>query len=114
MEFGKTYHGGGMSWAVNNDITAVNELTYLIVVLHGITPLKEFADSWSWIPNRIIGFSVKTCYEILQKSASSSSLEVRQKKEINKLWKSGASSKINVFGWRLFLYRLPTKSTLMH
>jgi len=26
-------------------------------------------------------------------------IEVSQKKAINKLWKSGASSKINVFGW---------------
>jgi len=81
-------------------------------MLQGITPSKEFADSWSWIPNKITGFSVKTCYEILQKSASSSSLEVSQKKAINKLWKSGAPSKINVFGWRLFLDRLPTKSAL--
>lgn len=103
-----------LRWAVNNDITAVQELTDLNAVLQGITPSKELADSWSWIPNKITGFSVKRCYEILQKSASSSSLELSQKKAINKLWKSGAPSKINVFGWRLFLDRLPTKSALMH
>jgi hypothetical protein len=87
-----------LSWEVNKDITCVQELTELKTVLQVITPSKESSYSSSWIPNRITGFTVKTCYEILQKSASASSLEVSQKKAINKLWKSGASSKINVFG----------------
>ncbi|CAJ2678610.1 unnamed protein product [Trifolium pratense] len=89
---------------------------------HDLLKLKELlldinlnlncADRWRWIPGDAGLFSVKSCYNFLVQLVSAENLNPSLLEAVKKLWKNDVPSKVNVFGWRLLLEKLPTRDAL--
>ncbi|CAJ2658481.1 unnamed protein product [Trifolium pratense] len=59
-------------------------------------------------------FTVKSCYSLLLQYSNTVVLESNVLDAIQKLWKNDVPSKVNIFGWRLLLEKLPTRAALHH
>ncbi|CAJ2658352.1 unnamed protein product [Trifolium pratense] len=70
------------------------------------------ADRWRWIPGDAGLFSVKSCYNFLVQFVTVENLNPSMLEAVKKLWKNDVPSKVNVFGWRLLLEKLPTRDAL--
>ncbi|XP_045802786.1 uncharacterized protein LOC123896448 [Trifolium pratense] len=83
----------------------VIDLSELLVgfSLHSLNP-----DKWKWLPDTSGLFSVKSCYQVLLENSEIIVLDSNVLTAIKHLWRNDAPSKVLVFGWRLFLDRLPT------
>jgi hypothetical protein len=74
---------------------------------------SERDDLWLWRENKDDGFSVKSCYDMLQNKFSLSSvLEPSEELAYSMIWKCGAPSKVCAFSWQLLWDRLQTKDNL--
>ena len=56
------------SEAANLDAAASNELADLLLLLEDIKPTPNISDSFGWLPDSILGFTVKSYYLFLNSS----------------------------------------------
>lgn len=64
-------------------------------------------DTWQWEAQGKTGFTVRATREMLTKQAGVNQLDIFP-------WNKKLPLKINIFGWRLWLNRLPTRISLSH
>ncbi|PNX71113.1 pantothenate synthetase [Trifolium pratense] len=94
------------------DISEQQQILELQGILAGFICSVSDPDRWWWLPDSNGLFSVKSCYSFLISSRQVTMLETTEAEALSRLWKSDVPSKINVFGWRLLLNRLPTRMAL--
>lgn len=75
------------------------------------SPLESVTDRWSWVPNPMEGFTVKSCYGHTLNNSISDTVFI---KSVNRLWETDVPSKIHIFGWRLLQNRLATHDSLVN
>jgi hypothetical protein len=95
----------------NDEIGQLNELKNLLMDVQ-LEPTRR--DRWRWIPGPIGLFSVNSSYKMLLQLSNSVSVEVNVLEAIQNLWKNDVPTKVNTFGWRLLLDKLPTRAALHH
>ncbi|KAK2384525.1 hypothetical protein QL285_071861 [Trifolium repens] len=102
------------SWNWNEALSAVAEqqLVELQGLFNGFLLQANSPDKWQWIPDVNVIFSVKSCYTMLLNLWPVEIMEENLLLAFKKLWRSDVPSKINVFGRRLLLNRLPTRTAL--
>ncbi|PNX67260.1 ribonuclease H, partial [Trifolium pratense] len=102
------------SWRWNGLLneTEQQQVLELQGLLAGFILSDTEPDRWWWLPDRNGMFSVKSCYSFLSSSTQVLMREANETEALFRLWKSDVPSKINVFGWRLLLNRLPTRMAL--
>ncbi|PNX64230.1 heat shock protein, partial [Trifolium pratense] len=93
------------------DEQQLDELKNLLV--DAIFP-SNTQDRWCWVPDSVGLFSVNSCYNLLLQSCNTIVLDSNVAIAVKKLWKNDVPSKVNVFGWRLLLEKLPTRAALNH
>ena len=69
----------------------------------------DIDDAWRWDPDPIAGYMASGAYHIL----TNRPLIIGQV-PATLLWRKDVPLKVSIFTWRLFRYRLPTKSNLFH
>jgi hypothetical protein len=73
---------------------------------------SDTVDSWRWVPDTNGIFSVKSCYNTLLAFRYTTEVEEEIMLALRKLWNTDNPSKVQVFGWRLLLKRLPTRAAI--
>ncbi|GKV09265.1 hypothetical protein SLEP1_g20790 [Rubroshorea leprosula] len=86
---------------------AVEEEEHFRAMINGFKLRIDREDSWKWVHSSDGCYSVKAAYEFL--TPNSSFFEEKWAKVI---WNRYVPSKVNVFGWRMFLNRLATIDNL--
>lgn len=88
----------------------INDKLESLLTMLQVKPLEE--DVFVWWRNKL-GFSVKSCYQVLQ-SIFDSDVQVEENiiHLLYRLWLMNASSKILRFGWRLLLNYMLTRVAL--
>ncbi|PNX99941.1 cysteine-rich receptor-like protein kinase, partial [Trifolium pratense] len=99
-------------WSGLLNETEQQQLLELQGLLAGFILSDTDSDRWWWLPESNGLFSVKSCYSFISSSSQVSLMEANESEALSRLWKSDVPSKINVFGWRLLLNRLPTRLAL--
>jgi hypothetical protein len=97
------------SLLTNEELQQVNSLMELFV---GLSLHHNHPDSWKWIPGATGVFSVKSCYDFLLDNNQVVVFDPAMLDLFKNLWRNDSPSKVLIFGWRLLLDRLPTKSAL--
>ncbi|KAJ0834798.1 putative reverse transcriptase zinc-binding domain-containing protein [Helianthus annuus] len=104
-----TNNGYGVNWCwLRNPFSSqeCTELSELSNILSQVS-LSSSRDTWSWMSDPTGNFSVKSVKKLLsrcdQQTANSSFV-----------WNNWVPRKVNIFGWRLGLDRLPTRMALAH
>jgi len=64
-------------------------------------------DSWRWIPDPVVGYTVSGAYRVLT-SGSPPTMHILAAQ----LWRKDVPVKVLVFAWHLFRNRLPSKTNL--
>ncbi|KAJ0870350.1 putative reverse transcriptase zinc-binding domain-containing protein [Helianthus annuus] len=98
-----------MTWdwrRVPEDATELAELNDLINIV-SLAPLSQSGETWSWVPDPKGTFSVKSVKKLLHRSSPPIG-------ECCFTWNSWVPRKVNIFGWRMALDRLPTQVALAH
>ncbi|CAJ2643625.1 unnamed protein product [Trifolium pratense] len=123
FDFGKTSadtgfeHNGkwiwNICWAETLSSTESDEAEELLYLLADISPKQDKLDSMRWIPDHSGNFSVNSAYQFLLNSVESNIVDENVVHALNQLWVNDVPSKVNVFGWRLLLERLPTRLALV-
>ncbi|XP_058733909.1 uncharacterized protein LOC131605584 [Vicia villosa] len=93
---------------------AVMEALELVEILADINPIVGGADSFKWWPNTDGIFSVKSCTSSLREHQLERVVDANSLAVIKRFWDTTVPSKINFFGWRLILNRLPVRDQLAH
>jgi hypothetical protein len=102
------------SWLQQLSYTESQQLEALKGLLYDFFLNSDIVDRWKWKPGLLGIFSVSSCYSVLIESHPIEELEAILLAAIKKLWRVDVPSKFLVFGWRLILDRLPTRSALNH
>jgi hypothetical protein len=104
------------SWQWSQQLTPneVNRLEELKELLVGFSLISDCPDRWRWKSGPMGVFSVRSCYSNLIELQQVVTLEGDVLITINNLWRIDVPSKALVFGWRLLLDKLPTRSALNH
>jgi hypothetical protein len=71
-------------------------------------------DRWRWVPGSLGLFSVNSCYNELLQSHNMAPLDSNELDVLQELWKNDVPAKVNIFGWRLLLDKIPTRASLHH
>ncbi|CAJ2631177.1 unnamed protein product [Trifolium pratense] len=100
-------------WAETLSSTESDEAEELLYLLADISPKQDKLDSMRWIPDHSGNFSVNSAYQFLLNSVESNIVDENVVHALNQLWVNDVPSKVNVFGWRLLLVRLPTRLALV-
>jgi hypothetical protein len=95
------------------DAEQAANLQYLADILTGVKLLKDVEDSWCWIPNKVEGFSVRSCYASRLDEDKQVYMEQQMCQMVKLIWKSYVPSKVGVFIWRLLLQWFPTRKALL-
>jgi hypothetical protein len=101
-------------WSDNLTIEEAGQLLELQDLLVAIQLEPGRLDRWRWIPGTIGLFTVNSCYKMLNQSSNMALLDPNVLDAIQNLWKNDVPTKVNIFGWRLLLDKLPTRATLHH
>ncbi|MCH93858.1 ribonuclease H protein, partial [Trifolium medium] len=101
-------------WSSNLTDTEMVEVETLQHLLFDVSISDGLEDKWSWIPEQMEKFSVKSSYVTLSSSRNSVDLNPSVLAALNELWVTNIPSKVSIFGWRLLLGKLPTKAALAH
>ncbi|MCH91156.1 putative ribonuclease H protein, partial [Trifolium medium] len=99
-------------WCVELSIDEEQQLRDLKDLLRSFSIHPDRPDRWCWLPGPMGMFYVKSYYYWLLQSSNISVLDCNVLKAIQKLWKNDVPTKINIFGWRLLLEKLPTRVAL--
>jgi hypothetical protein len=102
------------NWRQQLSTSEQNHLEALKVLLLDFTFIPNAVDRWRWMTGTMGLFSVRSCYSLLSESMAAEVIDVNVLAAVKKLWKIDIPSKVLVFGWRLLLERLPTRSALNH
>lgn len=81
--------------------------------LDQVSMQQNYPDEWFWKPDSTTSFSVKSSYKVLLKLQVPPSLDQMVSRALGVLWHTSMPSKIQIFIWRLFLDRLPTRELLL-
>jgi hypothetical protein len=102
------------SWKWSETLNAVTEqqLAELQGLFDGFLLQASSPDKWRWLPDVNEIFSVKFCYTMLLNLQPVETMEENLLVAFKRIWRYNVPSKINVFGWRLLLNRLPTRAAL--
>ncbi|KAI5440932.1 hypothetical protein KIW84_010413 [Lathyrus oleraceus] len=77
-----------------------------------VCPTVGCPDYFIWPYGSDKSFTLKFCYDQLIQAAGLVELDSDLKSALSFLWKMSIPLKVKIFGWRLFLDRLPTRSNL--
>ncbi|CAJ2651419.1 unnamed protein product [Trifolium pratense] len=102
------------NWSESLSVNEAKQLTELQGLFDGFSLHDNNHDQWRWIPDSNGLFTVKSCYTYLLNLRKVELQDAHVLEAIQRLWKSDVPSKVNVFGWRLLLNRLPTRAALHH
>jgi hypothetical protein len=102
------------AWSDNLSNVEVGQLLDLQNLLIEVQLEPERMDRWRWIPGPIRLFSVNSCYKLLIQSSNMIYVDSNVLDAIQNLWKNDVPTKVNIFGWRLLLDKLPTRVALQH
>ncbi|XP_058726570.1 uncharacterized protein LOC131597930 [Vicia villosa] len=91
----------------------VAEHTSLHALLLGRNVFLEGRDKVEWCDSGGVSFSVASCYDFMVGYTYPLGPPNRFDEAKDLIWKVLVPFKIKVFGWRLFINRLPTKDLLM-
>ncbi|CAJ2637710.1 unnamed protein product [Trifolium pratense] len=101
-------------WTTPLSVCETRMLDDLKVLLADFSLQANVQDTWRWVPGNTGFFSVKSCYNWLLEQCQIEELSSNVLIAIKKLWRNDVPSKVNFFGWRLLLERLPTRMALHH
>jgi hypothetical protein len=102
------------NWSKSLSENEAHQLTELQGLFDGLSLHNNNHDQWRWILDSNGLFTVKSSYTNLLDLRQVELQDAHVLEVIQRLWKSYVPSKVNVFGWRLLLNRLPTRATLHH
>ncbi|GAU12446.1 hypothetical protein TSUD_229800 [Trifolium subterraneum] len=111
---------GGVSpywtWYWREQLSAVEEhqLADLKELLTSFSLVTNNPDKWHWKLSSMGIFTVKSCYNSLSQYSNDVVINQNVMAAAKKMWRNDVPFKVNVFGWRLFLEKLPTKAALNH
>ncbi|GLT56346.1 hypothetical protein SLA2020_293910 [Shorea laevis] len=86
---------------------ATSEEDYFRDLINGVKVRKDKADFWGWVHKSDGAYSVKDAYAFLTPMDC-----ILDKRWLKVIWCKYVPSKMSIFGWRLFLNKLPTKENL--
>jgi hypothetical protein len=101
-------------WSDHLTHSETGQLTELQNLLTDVHLEQARMDKWRWIPGPLDLFTVNSCYKMLIQPHNIASLDANVLEAIQNLWKNDVPTKINIFGWRLLLDKLPTRDALHH
>ncbi|XP_058726151.1 uncharacterized protein LOC131597472 [Vicia villosa] len=100
---------------ITMDGEGLEQLKELEEILFEVNLSSDFQDVIKWWPEKDGIFSVKSCYDRYHDPlAQSMVMQVDILQMLKSIWKAATLSKIQVFGWRVIMNRLPTKDQLLH
>jgi hypothetical protein len=105
---------GNWAWSERLSYDEVGQLAELQNLLINVQLQPERRDRWRWIPGTIGQFSVNSSYKLLLQAVNVVSVESSVLEAIQNMWKNDVPTKVNIFGWRLLLDKLPTREALHH
>jgi len=100
----------GFSWRRDFFEWETNLFNYLLEDLEGFSTYQE--DRWIWKLEEQGVFSVKSMYAKLEGLIINDNRPEEENKVFRQIWKSGASSKVVAFSWKLLLDRISTRINL--
>ncbi|XP_045831669.1 uncharacterized protein LOC123923074 [Trifolium pratense] len=100
-------------WVVELARDDMDAATEMSILLADIRPKKECLDHRKWLMNHAGMFTVKSAYCFLQNRDSFLTINSNVVDALQDLWMNDVPSKVNIFGWRLLLARLPTRMALV-
>jgi hypothetical protein len=102
------------NWRQQLSTSEQTQLDAFKVLLLDFTFIPNAVDRWRWMTGSLGLFSVRSCYSLLSESQAAEEIDVNVLVAVKKLWKIDIPSKVLVFGWRLLLEKLPTRSARNH
>ncbi|PNX55215.1 hypothetical protein L195_g048842 [Trifolium pratense] len=90
-------------------MAAVQEL---MLLLQQIRPCVDSLDRRKWSSGTAGLFTVKSAYICLQNKYGMAEIELAKVQALQQLWLNNVPPKVNIFGWRLLLEKLPTREAL--
>ncbi|XP_058750847.1 uncharacterized protein LOC131623866 [Vicia villosa] len=85
---------------------------YFEEVVHDFMSAEDLEDSYEWLKEPLAVFTTKSCFHHFNKPLSFPSINPSVLMAIDYLWKIKVPPKIQLFGWRFLINRLPTKNQL--
>lgn len=98
------------NWRQQLSTSEQTQLDAFKVLLLDFTFIPNAVDRWRWMTGSLGLFFVRSCYSLLSESQAAEEIDVNVLVAVKKLWKIDIPSKVLVFGWRLLLEKLPTRS----
>jgi hypothetical protein len=81
-------------------------------VLEQYQPCRDSCDGLIWIPGTAGILLVNSAYKHLQNRYAMVDIDAVLVKVLQQLWFNNSPLKVNIFGWRLLLKKLPTRKIL--
>lgn len=92
----------------------MRQMKELEEILEEIHIWHNVQDSIKWWPEQDGSFSVKSCYDRCRISFQLNNvLQEDELQMLKSIWKARTPSKIQVFGWRIIMNKLPSKDQLV-
>lgn len=103
-----------LPWATNTHPLYNEEESNLRDILAEVRLVRDREDGWLWTLEASKSFSVRSCYRFLIELSQAEGARTALEGVSKELWKTGISSKVIIFGWRLLYDSLPTRALLLH
>lgn len=98
--------------SLNND-ALLNDVAELLEIMQGCSPSPSIVDRVVWPFEASNSFTTKSCYvKLAQGRSAAAILPGCLRKALEFVWKFKVPHKIQRFGWRLLLERIPTRDLL--
>jgi len=103
---------GGEAWKWRRGLRAWEEELLVECKLLLLTVVLQVTvnDSWTWLPDPGVGYTVTRAYRIL--TSGTPLINIATLVSADLIWTKDIPLKVSVFAWRLFRNRLPTKANL--
>ncbi|GAU47519.1 hypothetical protein TSUD_138910 [Trifolium subterraneum] len=108
FEAGWALNGNGWKWRRRLFVWEEELVAQCVGVLANFVLQGDATDRWVWNLHPLQSYSVRSAYSYLTASDGSSMEDFA-----SFLWVKSVPLKVNIFIWRLFLNRLPTKDNLL-
>lgn len=93
-------------WSIVSDQQFMEEANMLSDILKDVTSAKDRSDFWIWTLDHSKLFLVASYYNYLMHSLLGPAFGGEHIFVFKEIWNTVVSSKIHIFGWRLFSYSL--------